>query len=131
MRWLAAVLAASLAVTLPGGAVQGARDTAPPAAAAASPYELLVFEVDDCAYCELFRRDVLPLYKSSETARTVPIRFVNVSRSDESTLRLTYAITIAPTIVLMMNGKEVDRITGYTGHETFLKYVNYMLGKGD
>lgn len=105
-----------------------ARDGLPPAVAAA-PYELVVFEADGCVYCEMLRRDVVPLYTASQIQREAPIRFVNVSKSDETGMGLTYAITIAPTVVLMREGREVDRITGYTGPFNFLELVSHMMGR--
>lgn len=97
----------------------------------ATPYELVVFEADGCVYCEVFRTDVLPLYRSSQIGRETPIRFINVSRSDETGMRLSSAITVAPTVVLMHQGQEVDRIIGYTGPFNFMKLVAYMMGRGE
>ena len=44
---------------------------------------------------------------------------------------LNSAITIAPTVVLMHQGQEVDRIVGYTGPFNFMKLVAYMMGRGE
>lgn len=128
MRKLAVLIAAAIAV-LPIPSAFAKRDAGPPTATAATPYELIVFEADGCAYCEVFRRDVLPLYADSQVSRDAPLRFVNVSRSDETKLGLNYAITIAPTVVLLQNGREVDRITGYTGPINFVQFINHMLGR--
>ena len=127
MRPVLALLAAILSLT-PAPHAQARRDAGPPTVQAA-PYELVVFEADGCIYCQNFRQDVLPLYKESTLAREVPIRFVNLSRADESGMGLSYAITIAPTVVLLHDGREVDRISGYTGPFNFLKLVNHMLGR--
>lgn len=130
MRRLAAVLCASLLALIPPAA-EARRDLGKPEAAETAAYELVVFEADGCVYCEVFRTDVLPLYKSSKIGRETPIRFINVSRSDESGMRLSSAITIAPTVVLMHQGQEVDRIIGYTGPFNFMKLVAYMMGRGE
>lgn len=107
------------------------RDVVPAPAAPQSQYELVVFEADGCHYCQHFRADVLPLYKTSQIGRETPIRFVNVSHSDESKMGLTGPISIAPTVVLMSKGEEVDRIVGYTGPTNFMKLVAHMLGRGE
>ncbi len=128
----AALLAAPFQVSSAGSTAAAAgRDSGAPSTTLASVYELVVFEADGCVYCENFRSDVLPLYRESTLGREIPIRFVNVSRSDETRMGLTYAITIAPTVVLMSQGREVDRIIGYTGPFNFLKLVNFMLGRAD
>ncbi len=105
-----------------------ARDHSEPKVEAMS-YELVVFEVDGCIYCDVFKRDVLPLYRASETSRKAPMRFVNLSYVDETKMALSEAVTIAPTVVLMHNGREVDRITGYTGPVTFVQLVRRMMGE--
>ena len=129
MRWLAAISLSLASLAATPSLVSAARDAAPPAAAIATPYELIVFEADGCVYCEMLRRDVLPLYTSSSIQAEAPIRFVNVSRSDETKMGLAGAITVAPTVVLMREGQEVDRITGYSGPFNFLQLVGYMMGR--
>lgn len=111
--------------------VASARSDASRLATPSSPYELVVFEADGCVYCQHFRSDVLPLYRESQIGRETSIRFVNVSRSDETKMGLSSAITIAPTVVLMHKGQEVDRIVGYSGPFNFMKLVAYMMGRGE
>ena len=130
MRKSAVLLAAILAAAAPS-ATSLARTDSTKLPAPRSPYELVVFEADGCIYCENFRSDVLPLYRESQIGRETPIRFVNVSRSDETKMGLSGAITIAPTVVLMHQGQEVDRIVGYTGPFNFMKMVAYMLGRSE
>ena len=128
MRTFQVLIAATLLAALP---VDGARARSDPGkpAAAISPYELIVFEVDGCNYCHDFRAQILPLYSSSPLGREAPIRFVNVSHSDETKMGLNAAITVAPTVVLMREGREIDRIVGYPGPINFMKMVNYMMGR--
>lgn len=129
MRRLAVLISSALAVMLPSIGVTAGRDAAKPIPA--SPYELVVFEADGCIYCENFRQDVLPLYKASKIGRDTPIRFVNVSRADETKMGLNGGITVAPTVVLMHQGQELDRIVGYTGPFNFMKLVAYMMGRSE
>jgi thioredoxin-related protein len=86
--------------------------------------ELVVFEADGCIYCEVLRREVAPLYRTSAEGRQVPLRFFNVSRSDERQMALADAITLAPTAVLLRDGREAGRIAGYTGPDMFLRLVS-------
>lgn len=130
MRKLAAAFCAAL-IGFAAPSAEARRDAGKPDINNASVYELVVFEADGCVYCEVFRTDVLPLYKSSQIGREAPIRFINVSRSDESGMGLSSAITVAPTVVLMHQGQEVDRIVGYTGPFNFMKLVAYMMGRGE
>ena len=38
---------------------------------------------------------------------------------------------MVPTVVLMKDGHEVDRITGYWGADNFFKMVAYIIGKAE
>lgn len=128
MRWLAFFIVSLSMATQVVDRSHAARDRGPPATAV-TPYELVVFEADGCIYCDVFRRDVLPLYSESKAAREAPIRFINLTYADESRMGLVAAITIAPTVVLFRDGIEVDRITGYTGPFNFVTLVGHMMGK--
>jgi thioredoxin-related protein len=128
MRKLSWIVAAALVAAAPFTGVRARQDPGKPAAPAAV-YELIVFEADGCVYCQDFRTRIQPLYTASALGREAPLRYVNVSRSDETKMGLSGAITIAPTIVLMHNGLEVDRIVGYTGPGDFMKLVAHMMGR--
>ena len=41
---------------------------------AASPYELVIIEVEGCTYCDVLRRDVMPAFNASPEARELPVR---------------------------------------------------------
>jgi hypothetical protein len=56
----------------------------------------------------------------------VPIRYVDIDKVDVGTLGLKAKLTILPTIVLMQNGVEVERIDGLTAPSTFLVLVKHM-----
>ena len=49
--------------------------------------EIVVVEVENCIYCGLFRRDVLPTYRGSIRAKSVPIRFVDLNDPEFERLR--------------------------------------------
>ncbi len=123
-----ALLAAATAVliALPVSYVSLARNDAP----VSSPrgLELVVFEADGCIYCEVLRRDVVPIYSASPESTRAPLRFFNVSREDESRIGLTSAITLAPTVVLFRDGRETDRLAGYTGPDLILRLVSHAVG---
>ncbi len=88
--------------------------------------ELVVFEVDGCTYCRLFRRDVLPAYAMSPRSGEVPIRFVDINDGTGG-IRLTSQIDVVPTAVLVRNNRETGRITGYSGPDSFFQLMRYLL----
>lgn len=89
--------------------------------------ELLVFEAEGCGYCNLFRRDVAPAYERSPRARDVPMRFIDANRTDIKRLNLAEPLKVVPTIVLMVNGREAQRITGYMGPEPFFHMISTLM----
>jgi hypothetical protein len=129
MRKLLWAMAAGLLLALTnGGAGRAALDGAPPPAATV---ELLVFEHVDCTYCRVFRRDVLPKYRNSTPGTAVPLRFIDIAKSDTGTLGLRSRIHVLPTVVLMKEGHEIDRIVGYWGPDNFFKLLAQMLLKAE
>jgi thioredoxin-related protein len=91
--------------------------------------ELLVFEVDGCAMCDVFRRDILPQYQSGPAATRAPLRFVDINKTDPDRLALRERLTQVPTVVLMQDGREFDRITGYVGPGNFFRMLDWLLAR--
>jgi thioredoxin-related protein len=129
MRRLVAVLAAVLLGGAPSDMSRAARDIET-TSLSPSARELVVFETADCVYCMLLRRDVVPEYLRSARAAEVPLRFVNVEDVDLDRLPLASPLTTVPTVVLMSDGSEVGRITGYTGPELFFHLVSRLMVAG-
>ena len=72
-----AALCAGLAVFAPA-TPRAALDFASPGETP-SNLEILVVEAPGCIYCHLFRRDVWPIYETSQQAKTVPMRFADLN----------------------------------------------------
>jgi thioredoxin-related protein len=92
-----------------------------------SGLELLVFEVEHCRYCDVLKRDVLPRYRAAPLGSQAPMRFIDLNRIDTRTLSLREEVRMVPTTVLMKDGREVERIDGYTGPDLFLTLVARMI----
>lgn len=101
------------------------------ATAPANRLELLVIEVAGCKVCDLVRAHIQPAYESTPRARSIPMRYVDVTNRDELTLGLNERVATVPTIVLLRDGREVDRIAGYTGPQNFLVAISAMLDSID
>ena len=118
----AAVLTALLLVSR----VEAARDMEA-APAFGSGLEIVVMEVEGCLYCPIFRRDVWPVYLASPRARDVPLRFQDLNAAGAERLKLRAPIETVPTAVLVRDGVEAGRITGYVGPELFPRMVTDLL----
>lgn len=122
---LLAVLAVLTAVLMPAN-LRAAREDVPLNPAAAS-LELVVVETQACGLCRLFRDTVVPAYRLSPRANDATMRFVDISMFNPADLELHEPIEIVPTVVLMREGRELGRITGYTGPELFMRAVVQLL----
>jgi len=94
----------------------------PSEASLSSRRQLIVFEAEGCVYCRVFRRDVLPEYEQLHSDG-LPIRFLDVNEIGSLESDLASPLTVVPTAVVMVDGREVGRITGYTGKAPFLQMV--------
>ncbi len=74
--------------------------------------QLIVFEANDCAYCEKFKQEILNHWQSDVAITTT----LNPKAPEGWTLEKPLFAT--PTIVLFEQGKEVSRYTGYNGDKT-------------
>ena len=89
--------------------------------------QLVVMEADGCIYCNIFRRDVLPSYETSERGKDMPVRFVDVNDVPKTGIELQSSIDILPTFVVVKDNREIGRIPGYMGREDFFHSINYLL----
>jgi hypothetical protein len=124
----ACLLLAAALLTLPG-APKGPQAAAERAPEPPPAIELVVIEARGCPMCQLFRDEIAPLYRATARARRAPLRFVDVAHTDINAMGLTTPVEIIPTIILMRDGAEVDRLVGYTGPEIFMRAVGAMLGE--
>lgn len=88
---------------------------APPAADAA---ELLMFEESGCMWCLKWHEEIGPSYPSSPEGKRAPLRRVRLS-AHQAGLPLVRPVATTPTFVLIENGHEIGRITGYPGADFF------------
>jgi hypothetical protein len=97
--------------------------------APAAVAELVVIEARDCPMCQLFRDEIAPLYRATARAERAPLRFIDIAHTDIDALGLASPVQIIPTVILMREGAEIDRLVGYTGPEIFMRAVGVMLGE--
>ncbi len=112
-RALVAVLA--LIVT---GAIGGARAA-----------ELVMFESAACTWCERWHEELGPIYPKTAESRIAPLRRVNLHDPRPAGLDAIRGVSFTPTFVLIHNGTEIGRITGYAGDEFFWFQLGTLLEK--
>jgi len=84
--------------------------------------QLIVFEAEDCAFCKLFRAEVLDNWSSE-----VPL-VTTLNALPPEGWTLVKELFATPTTVLFENGKEVSRYTGYQGDkDRFWKWLGFEI----
>lgn len=97
---------------------------APSAAMAA---ELVMFTRDGCPWCARFEREVAPAYHLTDEGKRAPLRRIEVRPGGAHFPGLAAPVIAAPTFVLLDEGREVGRITGYGGDDAFWGLLGKML----
>jgi hypothetical protein len=96
---------------------------APPAAVAA---ELIMFERSGCVWCKRWDQEVGKVYPLTSEGKLAPLRKVNIDRGVPTEYRLSPPVFYSPTFVLIADGKEIGRITGYSGDDAFWGLMSRM-----
>lgn len=81
--------------------------------------ELVMFERKGCGWCRKFDADVAPVYERTEEGRRAPLRRLDLSQALPADIALASPVRFAPTFVLVDEGREIGRITGYASDEAF------------
>ena len=96
-------------------------------APAFSASELVMFNASYYEWCELWEQDVGVVYEKTWESRIVPIRRVVIHGTRPNDLKPIKAVIYTPTFVLIDNGREVGRITGYPGEGHFWALLDEMI----
>lgn len=99
------------------------------AQADAAQASLVMFEEPGCPWCAQWDRDIGDSYALTDEGRQAPIRRVDMSRPRPDDLVQVKNIRFSPTFVLLRDGQEVGRITGYPGEDFFWPLLNELLAK--
>jgi hypothetical protein len=93
----------------------------------AQALELVMFERTGCPWCLRWDKEVAPGYSASPEGLIAPLRRVSLDRGSPNGLTLTPPVFYTPTFVLVNDGKEVGRITGYIDNATFWGLVTRLI----
>ncbi len=81
--------------------------------------ELIMFEQAGCTYCQRWDRDVGALYDKTAEAGRLPLRRLHLRDQKNAGITLAAPVRFTPTFVIVDNGQEVGRITGYINDDAF------------
>ena len=81
--------------------------------------ELLMFERDGCVWCARWDREIAPIYGKTDEAKVLPLRRINIDHDKPTDITLNAPVRYTPTFVIVDDGREIGRITGYLNDESF------------
>jgi hypothetical protein len=93
--------------------------------------ELVMFEQAGCTWCEIFDREIAPIYPKTTEGQRAPLRRVNIDRALPPDLAFIEVERLAPLFVLVKNGREIGRIRGYPGEDNFWGLLGVLIQKLD
>lgn len=93
--------------------------------------ELVMFEQAGCTWCEIFDREIAPIYPKTTEGQRAPLRRVNIDRTLPPDLAFIEVEKLAPLFVLIDNGQEIGRIRGYPGEDNFWGLLGVLIKKLD
>lgn len=97
----------------------------------ASAAELLMFEEAGCPWCKRWHAEVGPGYSKSTEGRRAPLRRIMLEGPRPSGIVLASPVSFSPTFVLVEDGREIGRITGYPGADFFWGMLAELIQKLD
>lgn len=93
--------------------------------------ELVMFEQAGCVWCQVFDREVAPIYGKTDEGKRVPLRRIDIKSKLPADLAFIEVERLTPLFVLVDNGREIGRIRGYPGDDNFWGLFDALLKKID
>lgn len=91
--------------------------------------ELLMFDQAGCVYCARWDRDVGSLYEKTPESKSLPLRRIDIQNQKASGVTLSTPVRYTPTFVVVDNGREIGRITGYSTDDSFWGLLDALVAK--
>lgn len=91
--------------------------------------ELVMFEQDNCEWCETWNKEIGPTYPKTTEGKKAPLRKVDIFDPRPKDLKGVRRPRFTPTFVLIDKGKEVGRIRGYPGEDFFWGLLDELIEK--
>lgn len=90
---------------------------------------LMMVEEEGCPWCERWNHDVGGEYNITDEGKIAPLLRYDLSTPLPEGIILSSAPHFTPTFILLVDGKEVDRLEGYPGEAFFWGILGNMLAK--
>jgi thioredoxin-related protein len=91
--------------------------------------ELVMFEQGGCVWCARWNREVGPVYDKTAEAKALPLRRVDIGQQSAAGITLAAPVIYTPTFVVVDNGREIGRITGFISDDAFWGLLDALAAK--
>ena len=91
--------------------------------------ELVMFESDICPFCEKWDDDLAGVYPKTSEGKRAPLRRVDNDLPLPDDLGGVRPIRYTPTFVLVNEGVEIGRVTGYNSEDFFWGLLGELIKK--
>lgn len=92
---------------------------------------LVMFDQDDCPYCDRWRAEIGGAYPKTPEGALAPLRQIDLHAPLPADLPGLRPASFSPVFVLWQNGREIGRIQGYPGADFFWPMLGELLAKLD
>lgn len=89
--------------------------------------ELLMFELEGCAWCQAWHREIGPIYPKTAEAQRAPLKRLDLFADRPPEYAAIAGVRFTPTFVLVHDGREIGRIEGYPGEDFFWALLGDLL----
>lgn len=96
-------------------------------AIAADGLELAVIGRSGCPWCLRWDKEMLPIYPKTEVGKRAPLRHFSLDEGQPKSITLETPVRFTPTFILLKDGKEIGRITGYLNDAAFWGLLEPMV----
>lgn len=98
-------------------------------AALAADLRLIMFELDGCPFCRAWHAEVGGAWPLTPEGQAAPLTVVNIRAPLPEGVTLAEPVRVSPTFVLLKDGAEAGRITGYSDEGFFWGLAGQMIAR--
>ena len=88
---------------------------------------LVMVEEKGCVWCARWNDEISHIYPKTNEGKAAPLRRINLHAPLPVDLTFSKSLHFTPTFVLMIDGKEENRIEGYPGEDFFWGLLAQLL----
>lgn len=78
-------------------------------------------------WCARWNEEIASIYPKTDAGKAASLRRIDIHEAVPKDLEFARRLVFTPTFVLMVDGKEISRIEGYSGEDFFWGILEKML----